>query len=61
MIVATLKRLLRNRKGGTAIEYGLIASLVVIAMIASFVELANTTTSTWGNINAKMAAARAGN
>ena len=61
MIVATLKRLLGNRKGGTAIEYGLIASLIVVAMIASFIELANTTTGMWSNINTRMAAARAGN
>ena len=60
MIVGTLKRLLGNRRGGTAIEYGLIAALVVITMIAAFVEVANTTTGMWGNINNKMAAARSG-
>ena len=61
MIVATLKRLLGNRKGGTAIEYGLIAALIVITMVAAFVEVANTTVTMWGNINSKMANARSGN
>jgi pilus assembly protein Flp/PilA len=60
MIIETLKRLARNRKGGTAIEYGLIAALIVIAMIASLKGVANQTVSMWGNINDKVAAARAG-
>jgi len=60
MIVGTLKRLLGNRRGGTAIEYGLIAALVVITMVAAFIEVANTTTGMWGNVNNKIAIARAG-
>ncbi|MGH6615920.1 Flp family type IVb pilin [Sphingomonas sp.] len=60
MIMSAIKRLAGNRKGGTAIEYGLIAALVVITMIAAFVEVANTTTSMWGNVNTKMETARAG-
>ncbi|WP_174291411.1 Flp family type IVb pilin [Sphingomonas bacterium] len=50
-------RLLRDTRGGTAIEYGLIVALVVIAMIASFKELANTTVGMWGNVNTKVSAA----
>ena len=46
---------LRDRRGGTAIEYGLIVALIVIAMIASFKELANTTTGMWGNVNTRVA------
>lgn len=56
----TLKRLVRDRRGGTAIEYGLIAALVVIAMIASFIELARTTTTMWGNVNTKVEVASKG-
>jgi pilus assembly protein Flp/PilA len=59
MIVGTLKRLLGNKRGGTAIEYGLIAALIVITMVVAFIEVANTTTGMWGNVNNKMAAARA--
>ncbi|QNA83605.1 Flp family type IVb pilin [Sphingomonas sp. So64.6b] len=59
-MITVIKRLARDRKGGTAIEYGLIAALVVITMIAAFVEVANTTTSMWGNVNTKMERARSG-
>ena len=51
------RRLLRCRRAATAIEYGLIVALIVIAMIASFKELANTTVGMWGNVNTKVAAA----
>ncbi len=60
MIVDTTRRLLRDRKGGTAIEYGLIVALIVIAMIASLQGVANTTVGMWGNINTAVATARAG-
>lgn len=58
MIRKTMKRLLVDRKGGTAIEYGLIVGLIVITMVVAFVEVANTTTGMWSNVNTKMAAAR---
>ena len=57
MIAKTLRRLLGNRKGGTAIEYGLIAALIVLTMVGAFIELANTTTNMWNNVNAKVVAA----
>ncbi len=55
-----IQRLAADRKGGTAIEYGLIASIIVVTLIASFIQLANTTTGIWGNINTKMERARTG-
>jgi pilus assembly protein Flp/PilA len=55
-----IRKLAVDRKGGTAIEYGLIASIIVVTLIASFIQLANTTTSMWGNINTKMEDARNG-
>jgi len=33
--VDLIRRLLRHEKGGTAIEYGLICALVIIAMIGA--------------------------
>lgn len=60
MIARTIRRLAGDRKGGTAIEYGLIAALIVIAMIASFIEVARTTTGTWNSVNNKMQTARDG-
>ncbi|OYW22659.1 MULTISPECIES: Flp family type IVb pilin [unclassified Sphingomonas] len=55
-----LRRLAKDRKGGTAIEYGLIASVIVVTLIASFIQLANTTTGIWSNVNTKMDDARNG-
>jgi pilus assembly protein Flp/PilA len=55
-----IRALLRDQRGGTAIEYGLIISLVVITMVGAFVQLANTTTTMWGNVNTKMETARSG-
>ena len=55
-----LGALLRDRRGGTAIEYGLIVSLIVITMVVAFVELGSTTTTMWGNVNNKMLVARGG-
>ena len=60
MLIRLIRRLAKDRTGGTAIEYGLIAALVVITMVASFVELANTTTGMWGNVNTKIYTARTG-
>lgn len=60
MLIKLIQSLIRDRTGGTAIEYGLIAALVVITMIAAFVEVANTTTQIWGNINNQMAVASHG-
>jgi len=56
-----IRRLARERKGGTAIEYGLIAALIVITMIAAFTEVAKSTVSMWGNVNTRMQNARSGN
>lgn len=60
MLKRFIGRLAKDRKGGTAIEYGLIAALIVIAMIASFIQVANTTIDMWGNVNTKMDRARSG-
>ena len=52
-----LHRLAGARRGATAVEYGLILALVVLTMLASFREVANTTVGMWGNVNAKVATA----
>lgn len=49
-----LKDLVKDRRGGTAIEYGLILSLIVIAMMAALVNVANTTISMWTNVSTKV-------
>jgi pilus assembly protein Flp/PilA len=49
--------LARNRRGATAIEYGLILSLVVLAMIAALQGVASTTTGMWNNVSDKVQSA----
>lgn len=46
-----LGRVARDERGATAIEYGLIVSLVVIAMISALTNVANTTTGMWNNVS----------
>ena len=46
----TLRRLLTDQNGATAIEYGLIAALIIIAMMGGLQSLAGGTSSWWGRI-----------
>ncbi|HET8750168.1 MAG TPA: Flp family type IVb pilin [Sphingomicrobium sp.] len=45
-----LRALAKNERGATAIEYGLICALIVIAMIAGLQLLAGGSGSMWGRI-----------
>ena len=49
-----LRRLRRDRRGATAIEYGLIASLIVLAMMAGFSRVANSTVGMWSHVSNKV-------
>ena len=42
MIIDTVKTILTDESGATAIEYGLIASLVSIAAITAFMEMGSS-------------------
>ncbi|OQW72597.1 MAG: pilus assembly protein [Sphingomonas sp. 28-62-20] len=53
-----LQSLLKDRKGGTAIEYGMIATVIVVSLIASITALGNITTGMWSNVNTKIDDAR---
>jgi pilus assembly protein Flp/PilA len=46
---SSVQRLLRDESGATSIEYGLIASLMAVAIIASLKQLGNNTTGSWGS------------
>jgi len=50
------KRLLRDDRGATAIEYGLIVALIVIAMIAALKGVANENTGLWAVVTQKITA-----
>lgn len=49
-------RLWRCQRGATAIEYGLILSLVVLAIIAALSSFASKTTGMWNNVAAEVSA-----
>ncbi|WAT18558.1 Flp family type IVb pilin [Aurantiacibacter sp. MUD11] len=53
-------RLLRDTRGATAIEYGLIISLIVIAMISAMQGFANSTISMWDNVETEYETANSG-
>ncbi len=51
-------RLSRDERGATAIEYGLIVALIVIAMVASLTQVASVTTGMWNNVSDKVTNAK---
>lgn len=46
-----VKRFLRDESGATAIEYGLIAALVAVALIATMTTLGKTLQTKFGEIS----------
>jgi pilus assembly protein Flp/PilA len=56
-MIHILSRLARNRRGATAVEYGLILSLVILTMIAALQGLASTTSGMWNNVADKVQSA----
>jgi len=50
---------LKDERGATAIEYGLIISLVVLAMVGALTLLAGTTSTMWTNVSTRVDAASA--
>ena len=46
-----MRRLRRDRRGATAIEYGLIAALIVIAMMGGLAALGGGAGGMWTKIN----------
>jgi len=51
-----LKRLLRDNRGATAIEYGLIVALIVIAIIVAVQGVADETNGLWAFVTSKVTA-----
>ncbi|WP_010543348.1 Flp family type IVb pilin [Sphingomonas elodea] len=51
-----LVALIRDRRGATAIEYGLIAALIAVAAIAAMQGLGNQLNTTFGNVSSNMKA-----
>lgn len=51
-----IARVLRFRRGATAIEYGLIAALIAVAAIAAMQGLGNKMKTTFNNVATNMKA-----
>jgi len=49
-------RLVRDTRGATAIEYGLIAALIAVAAITAMTALGNQLTTTFSNVSNNMKA-----
>jgi pilus assembly protein Flp/PilA len=50
-MLETIRNIVRCEKGATAVEYGLIASLIVIAMLTALSNVAMSTTEMWNTVS----------
>ncbi|MDY7525218.1 Flp family type IVb pilin [Sphingomonas sp. 10B4] len=50
----TIRNFIKNSKGATAIEYGLIAALIAVAAIAAMQGLGNQLKTTFTNVSGSM-------
>ena len=55
-----LKTLLRDQHGTSAIEMGLICTLIVLAMLTALQNFADGSMSMWNNVSSKSAEAMGG-
>jgi pilus assembly protein Flp/PilA len=49
-----IRKFIKNNKGATAIEYGLIAALIAVAAIAAMQSVGTSLTKTFNNVGNKM-------
>jgi pilus assembly protein Flp/PilA len=52
----TLRKLGADKRGATAIEYGLICALIIIAMMSGLQALGGGSTGMWGKIQSNVQA-----
>ena len=52
-----IRGIVKCQKGATAIEYGLIAALIVIAMMGALGTVASTSTGMWNKVSNKVVSA----
>jgi len=52
-----LKHIGNDNQGATAVEYGLILGLIVIAMLGALQSVADTTIEMWSNVETKSVSA----
>ncbi len=46
-----IKKMIKNEKGATAIEYGLIAALIAVAAIGAMGSVGNSLKNTFNNVS----------
>jgi pilus assembly protein Flp/PilA len=51
-----IRKMLKDSKGATAIEYGLIAALIAVAAITAMSSLGKQVSQTFNNVKTNMAA-----
>jgi pilus assembly protein Flp/PilA len=56
-IAGRLTPVLRDSRGATAVEYGLIVAMIVIVMVVALKQVANANTDMWRNVSDKVVAA----
>ena len=52
--MAKFLKLIKSKKGATAIEYGLIAALIAVAAIAAMGNIGSKLGSTFNNVSSKL-------
>jgi pilus assembly protein Flp/PilA len=50
-LINTLRAFVRADRGATAVEYGLILALIVLAMVGAIGMFGNTTSGMWNNVS----------
>lgn len=51
---AIVRRMIRDRKAATAIEYGLILAVIVLGMLGALGGVADATIGLWNNVSTKV-------
>ena len=51
-----IAKLVQDQRGATAVEYGLICSLIVLACIAAITSVADETTQMWEFVSGEVSA-----
>lgn len=50
-LIHSLRALRRDDRGATAVEYGLILALIVLALVGALSTFGNTTSGMWNNVS----------
>ena len=52
--MSMFRKLFKNEKGATAIEYGLIAALIAVAAIGAMTSIGKSLSNTFNNVSDKL-------